>query len=148
MKEKTSVAMLSGNRLLRESIARILMNKREFTVVAMEVLVCPQAQRKDSMKPDVWISDSLKWLVEARSRYLSDGEKPGWILVAMQDDPKAFLAAVRRGVLGYVLQEAAAVDVGRGGAQRRTGRSSLPAAPHAVAVRVRFLREKQGSGAN
>lgn len=111
MKEKTSVAILSGNRLLRESIARILTHKREFTVVATEVRVCPQTQREDITKPDVWISDSLKWLIEGWSAYLTEGEKPGWVLVAMQDDPKTFLAAVRRGVLGYVLQEAAAVDV-------------------------------------
>ena len=63
------------------------------------------------MRPDVWVSDSLKCLIESLAVYSASREKPGSILVAMQDDPKAFLAAVRRGVLGYVLQEAAAVDV-------------------------------------
>jgi DNA-binding NarL/FixJ family response regulator len=111
LKEKTSVAILSGNRLLRESIARILTHKREFTVVATEIPVCSQAQREGGLRPDVWISDSLKWLMEDWSGYFAEGENPGCILVAMPDDPRTFLAAVRRGVLGYVLQEAAAVDV-------------------------------------
>jgi len=111
MKEKISVAILSGNRLLRESIARILTHRREFTVIETETPVRPQAQREDITEPDVWISDSLKWVIEGWSGDPTEVEKPGWILVAMQEDPKTFLAAVRRGVLGYVLQEAAAVDV-------------------------------------
>jgi two-component system response regulator DevR len=33
------------------------------------------------------------------------------VLVAMEDDPKCFLTAIRLGALGYVLQEASAVEV-------------------------------------
>lgn len=111
MEEKITVAILSSNRLLRESIARILVHKREFAVVATEPPIAPQEQRESGARPDVWISDSLKCLIESPMAYPAGREKLGWILVAMQDDPKDFLTAVRRGVLGYVLQEAAAVDV-------------------------------------
>jgi DNA-binding NarL/FixJ family response regulator len=107
VEQKTSVLIVSGNRLLRESIARILTHKREFTVVAMEPRRAPLLERDSGIRADVWLSDSLESLVA----HPSGDEKPGWVLVAMPDDPKAFLTAVRRGVLGYVLQEAAAVDV-------------------------------------
>ncbi|MFY9690655.1 MAG: response regulator transcription factor [Candidatus Acidiferrales bacterium] len=110
MEEKTSVTIVSSNRLLRESIARILTQKREFTVVASER---PSAEGHPAgrAKAGVWVSDSLKCVVESLGGNPVSCERPGWILVAMQDDPRDFLEAVRHGVLGYVLQEAAAADV-------------------------------------
>jgi DNA-binding NarL/FixJ family response regulator len=111
MQEKTLVAIVSSNRLLRESIARILTHKREFAVVAKEPPIGPQERCDNSIRPAVWVSDSLKCLIESLDGYPADPARPGWILVAMQDDPKDFLAAVRGGVLGYVLQEASAEDV-------------------------------------
>jgi DNA-binding NarL/FixJ family response regulator len=111
MQEKTSVTIVSSNRLLRESIARILTQKREFTIVATERSLTPQAETEEQRKSDVCVSDSLRCLIESLSGYPAGCQRPGCILVAMQDDPKTFLEAVRRGVLGYVLQEAAAADL-------------------------------------
>jgi DNA-binding NarL/FixJ family response regulator len=111
MQERISVAILSSNRLLKESIARILAHKREFAVIAAEPSTAPLVRPEDSMRPDVCVSDSLKLLIESSSPYFGGAQSPGRILVAMQDDPRVFLVAVRHGVLGYVLQEASAVDV-------------------------------------
>jgi DNA-binding NarL/FixJ family response regulator len=109
MEEKTSVTIVSSNRLLRESIARILTQKREFAVLAVERSTTAQPEKRET--PEVWVSDSLRCLLDSLAGYSLGCRRPGWILVAMQDDPATFLEAVRQGVLGYVLQEAAAADV-------------------------------------
>jgi len=62
MEEKITVAILSSNRLLRESIARILVHKREFAVIATEPPVVLQEQKESGTRADVWISDSLRCL--------------------------------------------------------------------------------------
>ena len=62
----------------------------------------------------MWVSDSLQWFVDYvfPRRTDHDNTKPaGCVLVAMQDDARHFLKAVRRGILGYVLQDASAEDV-------------------------------------
>lgn len=111
MDAKIVVSILSGNRLLRESIARILSQKREFSVLAVEPSIDRAVTQEMRADPNVWVSDSLRCLTDSAGRYPAGAERPGGVLVAMQDDAKTFLAAVRRGVRGYVLQEASAVDV-------------------------------------
>ena len=111
MDEKTSVTIVSSNRLLRESIARILTQKREFNVAAVERPAIEHAGSEEKRVPEVWVSDSLRCLLDGCGTYPNGYRRPGWILVAMHDDPRTFLEAVRQGVLGYVLQEAAAADV-------------------------------------
>jgi DNA-binding NarL/FixJ family response regulator len=108
---KTSVLILSGNRLLRESIAHVLCNKKDFQVTAREpsdsVL-----EPDPSSTTDVCVSDSLQCLIDrAQDHDETGGRDAGWVLVAMSDDPRQFLKAVSHGVLGYVLQEASAADV-------------------------------------
>jgi DNA-binding NarL/FixJ family response regulator len=108
------VSILSSNRLLRESIARILIHTREFAVIAIEPPKFSLGLDLTDVTPDVWISDSLQWLIDyvfPRRTDRDDTKPAGCVLVAMQDDAKHFLKAVRRGILGYVLQEASAEDV-------------------------------------
>ena len=112
MERKISVSILSRNRLLRESIARILTNKREFDVIPSASRNSSLGENRPSGAVDVWVSDSLKCLIEdAPSSREANNGNGGWVLVAMEEDAKQFLTAVSHGVLGYVLQEASAVDV-------------------------------------
>jgi DNA-binding NarL/FixJ family response regulator len=111
---KIPVSVLSSNRLLRESIARILIHTREFEVIAIEPATFPSRPDLSSAKPDVWVSDSLQCFVDrvfAQRTEYNSGKAGACVLVAMQDDARHFLKAVRRGVLGYVLQDASAEDV-------------------------------------
>jgi DNA-binding NarL/FixJ family response regulator len=107
------VSILSNNRLLRETIARILTHTREFAVIATEPKFSVGLDLT-GVTPDVWVSDSLQCFIDYAfpRRPDHDNTKPvGCVLVAMQHDAKHFLKAVRRGILGYVLQDASAEDV-------------------------------------
>jgi DNA-binding NarL/FixJ family response regulator len=111
---KIPVSILSSNRLLRESIARILIHTREFEVIATEPANYPSRPDSSNVVPDVWVSDSLQCFIDSVFPHRTEhknGKAAACVLVAMQDDARHFLKAVRRGVLGYVLQEASAEDV-------------------------------------
>jgi DNA-binding NarL/FixJ family response regulator len=114
VEQKTTVSILSKNRLLRESLARILTNKHGFEVAdyTWPSLPIPSGS-KVRATVDVWISDSLHCLADnGLPRHPDNPERMArCVLVAMPDDPSQFMAAVRLGVLGYVLQEASASDV-------------------------------------
>lgn len=115
MEGKILVSVLSSNRLLRESIARILTHRREFAVIATEPRnVAPGPHSSGGARPDVWVSDSLQCFIDNVFPYQSEpnnSQPAACVLVAMQDDARHFLKAVRRGVLGYILQDASAEDV-------------------------------------
>jgi DNA-binding NarL/FixJ family response regulator len=63
---------------------------------------------------DVIVLDSLHLLLEDHLPLSkpASGERPTkCILIAMADEPKHFLKAIRHGAVGYVLQDASAADV-------------------------------------
>ena len=113
MDNRTNIYISCCNRLLRESVARILTKKTDFCVIESTASgVNPDAEMPLT-KADVIVFDSLQRLGEtsilesnAHSRRANK-----CILVAMEDDPKSFLTAIRQGVLGYVLQDASAAEV-------------------------------------
>lgn len=113
MDGKISVLILSGNRILRESIAHILANKRDFQVFDAGPPSPTFTPNDYHVTPDVWVSDSLQCLIDASPRPFQrkDGLRASCVLVAMQDDARQFLKAVSYGAQGYVLREASAVDV-------------------------------------
>jgi len=113
VESKISVLILSRNRILRESIAHILTNKREFQVFEAEPSGSSCSPDDYHVAPDVWVSDSLQCLIDSSGHPFErkDGRRAGCVLVAMQDDTRQFLETVSYGALGYVLQEASAVDV-------------------------------------
>jgi len=110
---KISVLILSGNRILRESIAHILGSKREFQVFDAGPPSPSFTPDGYHVTPDVWVSDSLQCLIDASQHPFQrkDGLRASCVLVAMPDDGRQFLKAVSYGAQGYVLQEASAADV-------------------------------------
>jgi DNA-binding NarL/FixJ family response regulator len=106
------VLVLCSNRLLRESIARIIKKRTDFQVIASQSLGSFSADELAELRADVLVCDSLLFIQEGRSlRLQATKASIKSVLVAMDDNPENFLTAVRSGVLGYVLQEAAAAEV-------------------------------------
>jgi two-component system, NarL family, response regulator DevR len=114
VEKNVGIFILCCNRLLRETIARILAKRTNFEVIGVQA---PGANALDEIAnsgADVLVLDSLQTLLEDASvsaRTHPGGHSIKCVLVAMEDDRKHFLTAIRRGVLAYVLQDASAVDV-------------------------------------
>jgi two-component system, NarL family, response regulator DevR len=114
LENRTSVLIFCCNRLLRESVARILNKRTDFQVVASQA-PAPEAKVESvaAAKADVVVLDSLQ-LLDEDSIFGPNRRNVRLIkcvLVAMEDDRRRFLTAIRLGVLGYVLQDASAVEV-------------------------------------
>jgi two-component system response regulator DevR len=113
VENRTSVLLLCCNRLLRESLARILNKRTDFQVIACQAPAPHSKREMADAKADVVVLDSLQLLGEdsifapnhRHSRLIK------CVLVAMDDEQKRFLTAIRLGVLGYVLQDASAIEV-------------------------------------
>jgi DNA-binding NarL/FixJ family response regulator len=108
------VLLVCRNRLLRESIARILAKRAEFEVVATEAAGMITREETVSSGASVIVLDSLESLLEDDECESSVGVESSSVellLIAMQDDRKDFLTAIRRGALGYILEDASAADV-------------------------------------
>jgi DNA-binding NarL/FixJ family response regulator len=101
------------NRLLRESLARIVNKRAEFRTIGVQALTAGLGEAGQS-GADVVVLDSLQFMVDDAICFPKESPRERsvkCILVAMEDDRKKFLEAVRLGVLGYVLREASAADV-------------------------------------
>jgi DNA-binding NarL/FixJ family response regulator len=111
---RTKVFIVSENRLLRETLARIVEQEQDLAVVgaarfcreAVEEIV---SSRSDVLllNPPTTVMPDLNDLPRIRRR------APQLRIVAfgMEDSEEAFLAAVRAGVVGYVLKDAYSSDV-------------------------------------
>lgn len=114
MENKVKVFVVCCNRLLRESIARILGKKTDLEVVASQALGSASREEIVGSGADMLVLDSMQFLfgnpktsptLPPLSRSLA------CVLVAMENDHNRFLTAIRHGVRGYVLQDASAADV-------------------------------------
>jgi two-component system response regulator DevR len=114
MEGKAKVFIVCCNRLLRESIARILGKKSAFEILAAQALGSTTWDDINDSRADVLVLDSLEFLLKnpvSGSKTYDLNRSARCVLIAMEDDHDNFLAAVRRGARGYVLQDASAVDV-------------------------------------
>lgn len=114
MGRKTRIEIVCCNRLVRESIARILTKKTDFEVIASQSTGTGPREETVVSRADVLVLDSMELLLRnslpTSSTENHDGPRK-YVLVGMEDDRDRFLTAIRHGALGYVLQEASAVDV-------------------------------------
>src|SRR5215831_7466734 len=112
MDRKAKLFILCCNRLLRESIARILSKKTDFEIVASEALGTASCEQIINSGADVLVLDSMEALFgNAQASPTELSRSVMCVLVAMDDNHIHFLTAVRRGARGYVLQDASATDV-------------------------------------
>jgi two-component system, NarL family, response regulator DevR len=108
----TSVFLHCRNRLLKESVARILNKRPDFQVIVAHAVAHDSTPEVADIRADVTVLDSLQLLAEDTIFVPNRGNRSiKCLLVAMEDDQRRFLTAVRRGALGYVLQDASAAEV-------------------------------------
>jgi len=108
------VFILCVNRLLRESIARILTKRTDFEIVTAQVDRSTSCEQVRDSGADVLVLDSLDFLLDNFGSPSAAGrhdQSVKSVLIAMTDDRRSFLTAIRRGARGYVLQNASAADV-------------------------------------
>jgi DNA-binding NarL/FixJ family response regulator len=105
--------LLIENRLLREALVRLFSKRADLLVVGQSGYAEATALSVLDSKCDVLIIDSLQiqWLSAITSLERADRASFRTVLIAREPDEKHFLAAVRSGVTGYLLQDASASDV-------------------------------------
>ena len=114
MSAKLKVFIVSENRLLRDALARIFEQEQDLMVVGLARLCKEAAEEISAARPDVLLLNppsaampDLSDLSGVRRR------APQLRIVAfgMEESEESFLATVRAGVVGYVLQDAYSADV-------------------------------------
>jgi len=111
---KINVFLLAGNRLFRDALARILRTKNDLSVVGCASCCSDSVNEIERSGCDVLLIDPVNGesydisLVHTISQ-AAPGAKT--MLIDMVEDEAIFLKAVRAGVIGYLLQNASALDV-------------------------------------
>ena len=114
MDSKISVYLVADNRLLRESLERILHKRNDIAMVGAVPFSCATLDQIVDINPQVLLFHSLTGeaseleFIQGVRRALPDVKV---VLVGMACDEKVFLSAIRSGAVGYILQEAGAMDV-------------------------------------
>ena len=105
--------LLIENRLLREALVRLFCKRSDLLVVGQSGHAEATARRVLDSQCDVLVIDSLqtKWLPANITLESGDHAIFRAVVIAMESDEEQFLAAVRSGVTGYLLQDASASDV-------------------------------------
>jgi two-component system nitrate/nitrite response regulator NarL len=101
------------NRLLREALVRLFCKRADLLVVGQCGYADTGALHELDSKCDVLVIDSLQipWLSRTTAIEGPDCASFRTIVIARESDEKNFLAAVRLGIAGYLLQDASASDV-------------------------------------
>jgi DNA-binding NarL/FixJ family response regulator len=111
---KIQLFLLSGNRLLREALARLLRKKEDIYVVGVTFYTPGILDEVTEKLCDVLLLDGCprelagRPLVPELLERLPDLRV---IFLGMREDEQAFLGAVRDGGVGYLLEDASAADV-------------------------------------
>jgi len=111
---KAKVFVVCCNRLLRESIVRILGKKTDLEIVASQAPGSASREEIEACGTEILVLDSMEFLfgnAKSQSALPALSRSIACVLVAMENDHSRFLTAIRGGVRGYVLQDASAVDV-------------------------------------
>ena len=105
--------LLIENRLLREALVRLFCKRADLLVVGQSGYAEATALSVLDSQCDVLVIDSLQtsWLSAITAVENADRASFRLVVIARESDEKHFLAAVRSGVTGYLLQDASASDV-------------------------------------
>jgi len=108
----THVFLLVENRLLRETLVRLLRKRTDVHVVGESSPT--EAIGLPAPLCDVIVLDDLNTAAMLSASMPSSEEvqsAAGLVLIGMEEDEEGFMAAVRCGVTGYLLNDASASDV-------------------------------------
>lgn len=108
------VLIVSENRLLRETLARIFDKEKDVEVVGKARLCKEAIQEVSSTRPDVLLlnpaTPALSDLDDLR-KVRRRAPQLKVVAFGMEEDEESFLTAVRAGVVGYILKDAYAGDL-------------------------------------
>jgi two-component system, NarL family, response regulator DevR len=114
MDGRFSIFILSSNRLFRESVERTVRKKPYLDLKGAQSIQADSTHEIVSSGAEILVTDSLRFILETkewRAQSTTERCRLKVVLVAMDDDKKHFLRAVKQGVLGYVLQDSPAIEV-------------------------------------
>jgi len=114
MGEKSKVLIVAGNRLLREALARVLQKRGDFQVLASVPYSAEFVSELAKHAAEVLILDSVTVSLAGHDliRTVAGNDKsPRVLLIGMPKRDQEFLAAIRAGANGYVLDEASASEL-------------------------------------
>jgi DNA-binding NarL/FixJ family response regulator len=114
MRKTTEVYLLAENRLLREALIRLLSKRSEVRVVGANAYSPAVHREITAAHPQIIVLDS-SGLLSSKATLISSLRAAirnlRIVMVDMESDEETFLAAIRAGVVGYVLKDASAMEV-------------------------------------
>lgn len=143
LSQEVNVYILAENRLLRDSLARLLRKRSEINVVGVSRRSEPVKDEILASRCDVILMDSFD---DAACSILLEGllgQDSGvkLLLFGMDDDPELFLKAVRFGICGYLLKEASAAEIVA--AVRAAARGEATCPPNLSMSLIQYLSKKR-----
>src|SRR5438270_4182291 len=107
------VFLMMENRLLREALIRLLRKRSDIIVVSHDGPADATACSVLETQFDVLLIDSLQTTWPAAKIARETGGQSAFkaVLIGMELDEELFMAAVRSGVMGYLLKDASASDL-------------------------------------
>jgi len=138
--------LLAENRLLRDALVRLLSRKGDIRIVGSGQYSPQILQQILSADPSIVVLDSVsRALSQDRvvRRLREARPEIGVVMVGMEADEGVFLRLVQEGVLGYVLTDASAMEVGRAIRDVAAGEAVCP--PSLSLALFRFAAQPQMS---
>ena len=107
------VFLMMENRLLREALIRLFRKRSDFVVVGHDGPADAMACSVHEAQFDVLLIDSLQttWPAAKIARETGGHTAYKAVLIGMEPDEELFMAAVRSGVMGYLLKDASASEL-------------------------------------
>src|SRR6266849_3640424 len=127
------------NRLLREALVRLFRKRSDFLLAGQDGQANATACQVPDIQFDVLVIDSLQtaWPAVKIARETRKQAAFKAILIGMEPDEEQFIAAVRSGVMGYLLKDASASDLVA--AVRAVHRSEAVCPPRLCFTLFRFV---------
>jgi DNA-binding NarL/FixJ family response regulator len=138
--QQIGVYVVSANRLLRESLARILNKRADMWAQPSQEISDATADSIRESEASILLFDSADAILsrdELVQEILGDGLRWKAIVIGMEADERIFLETVRRGVSGYLLKDASAVDIVD--AVRTVARGEVVCPPSLCRILFRFV---------
>ncbi len=111
---QVSVYIVSANRLLRESLARILNSKSNLRALATHRLTPESIQCQGDMTSAVLLLDAASVVPDEIATLCAASHKPyPWktVVLGIDENEEIFINLVQKGVRGFLLRDASATDV-------------------------------------
>jgi len=154
---KVGVYVVSGNRLMRESLARILNKRNDLSAVSADKIDLEFAKSLDKSCSMVALFDSPGPVLQEMAAIRDLLNPPtAWkiVILGMEEDPKVFVELVRLGTSGFLLKDASAMDVVAAVRAVTSGEVVCPASlckilfQHVTREAIPGHKTKKGSGAS